>query len=234
MRENLTPIWTPLYWHRRLLDNYIREMAPRFISNVRSYVDSPNIRILDIGCGAMPYRHYFEECSGSSYYGADIPCKDRKADVGINAETQRIKAGDASFEGVVHFQVLEHVAAYEIFINECWRVLKPGGAMFCTVPFAFEFHGVPSDYRRWTHEGLKFDLWRSGFRCIEVTPVEPDFLAVLSIVELFVANTLGYFWTKPIFLLANLMGFLCGSHAEGRIPLTNAVFCRKLSAAESK
>jgi len=46
MCENLTPIRTPLYWHRRLLHNYIREMAPRFISNVRSYVDSPNIRIL--------------------------------------------------------------------------------------------------------------------------------------------------------------------------------------------
>jgi hypothetical protein len=33
------------------------------------------------------------------------------------------------------------------------RVLKPGGKVFCFIPFLQPFHSAPSDYTRWTREG---------------------------------------------------------------------------------
>jgi hypothetical protein len=33
--------------------------------------------------------------------------------------------------------------------------LKPGGKICISAPFAWKFHGYPSDYWRFTHEGIK-------------------------------------------------------------------------------
>jgi SAM-dependent methyltransferase len=60
---------------------------------------------------------------------------------------------DASLDGVVLQMVLEHVAHPEQVLQEVYRVLKPGGRMYCEVPFLFPVHDR-IDYRRWTPEGL--------------------------------------------------------------------------------
>jgi SAM-dependent methyltransferase len=175
----------------------------------------------------MPYRHAFTETKKLTYVGADVPWAGIKPDVTIDTKSQRICAPDASFHGLIHFQVMEHVPDYIAFLSECFRLLKPGGVMFCTVPFAFEFHGVPSDYRRWTHEGLKFDLEKCGFTILKTEAIESDFLSILTICELYLARKFGYVVTKPIFLGMNILGLL-GCHQEkGLIPLTNGVVCLK-------
>ena len=40
-----------------------------------------------------------------------------------------------TFDFVMSFDVLEHVADFETALAECFRVLKPGGVLFFTVPF---------------------------------------------------------------------------------------------------
>jgi len=227
MKANRCPVWTPLYWHRRLLHEYVVRESSGFLDVLQKRFLRESLQILDAGCGSMPYRDAFTGLKSVTYVGADVPWAGNKPEVTIDAKSQRIGAPDASFHGLIHFQVLEHVPDYSVFLAECFRLLKPGGTMFCTVPFAFEFHAVPSDYRRWTHEGLKFDLEKCGFNVLKIEPVESDFLSVLSICELYLARKLGYVITKPLFLGMNALGFPGWPAGKGLIPLTNGVLCQK-------
>ncbi len=63
---------------------------------------------------------------------------------------------DNSFDLVVSDQVLEHVAGDPFTaIKESYRVLKPGGIAIHATVLLFQIHGYPSDYWRFTPEGLR-------------------------------------------------------------------------------
>ena len=71
----------------------------------------------------------------------------------IGALPFRTGAADA----VICKDVLEHVADPVRAIREMHRVLKPGGLLYCSVPFLHPYHGnreLP-DFWRFTHEGLE-------------------------------------------------------------------------------
>lgn len=74
--------------------------------------------------------------------------------VDIVADAQKLPFRDRSFDGVLCEVVLEHVAHPQRVIEECLRVLRPGGHCFWIVPFLFPYHGHPADYRRWSKDGL--------------------------------------------------------------------------------
>lgn len=61
---------------------------------------------------------------------------------------------DASFDGVLCLNVLEHVRDPFGAAREIARVLKPGGRLYCVVPFLQPRHGYPSHYYNMTSEGL--------------------------------------------------------------------------------
>ena len=61
---------------------------------------------------------------------------------------------DNSFDFVLADQVLEHLEGNpQDAIDECQRVLKPGGYMLHTTCFVMGYHG-PGDFWRYTPEGL--------------------------------------------------------------------------------
>ena len=74
--------------------------------------------------------------------------------VDLVADAHHLPLRDNSVNGVLCEVVLEHVPDPRQVIAEAFRVLKPGGRFFFIVPFVFPYHGHPSDYRRWTREGL--------------------------------------------------------------------------------
>ncbi len=53
-------------------------------------------------------------------------------------------------------EVLEHVDVFQDLLNEVYRVLKPGGKIYCQVPFQIGFHPGPSDYWRFSRQALEF------------------------------------------------------------------------------
>jgi ubiquinone/menaquinone biosynthesis C-methylase UbiE len=86
---------------------------------------------------------------------------------------------DASFDGVICLEVLEHVRQPFRAVMEVSRVLRPGGMLLLTVPFLAQYHGKGSttqghdgypDYWRFTHEGLQ--VLFSEFCQIEVLPLD--------------------------------------------------------------
>jgi len=59
-----------------------------------------------------------------------------------------------SFEAACCDQVLEHVINPRGTIAELVRVVKPGGKIYVGVPFIYPWHPSPSDYARYSREGL--------------------------------------------------------------------------------
>lgn len=89
-----------------------------------------------------------------------------------------------TFDIVVHSDTLEHIPNPDMALQECWRVLKPGGALIFTVPVIVgrmsrsraglpkSFHGAPNDVRddMVVHTEYGADIWvsvmQAGFsRC---------------------------------------------------------------------
>jgi SAM-dependent methyltransferase len=51
-------------------------------------------------------------------------------------DATRIEVGDSSYEAYISLRVMEHrVEGPESFLKECFRVLRPGGIAFISVPF---------------------------------------------------------------------------------------------------
>jgi SAM-dependent methyltransferase len=67
---------------------------------------------------------------------------------------------EESFHAVLCTQVLEHVVDLDHVVGEIHRVLKPGALLVVSVPFAYNEHGAPHDYRRFSAHGLRLEFER--------------------------------------------------------------------------
>jgi SAM-dependent methyltransferase len=85
--------------------------------------------------------------------------------VDVVADVQSLPFATGSIAAIECDAVLEHVQTPSKAIEECARVLRPGGFLHVVVPFCHPFHEYPRDFRRWTLDGLKDAL--SDFEIIE-------------------------------------------------------------------
>src|SRR5262249_3062892 len=74
----------------------------------------------------------------------------------------RLPPNAHDYDCVLSTQVLEHVQDPETYLQECCRVLRPGGHLLLTTHGIYEDHGCPYDYWRWTADGLKCILQGAG------------------------------------------------------------------------
>jgi SAM-dependent methyltransferase len=68
---------------------------------------------------------------------------------------ERLPFKDASFDAVFSLAVLEHVKDPFQCAREIVRVLKPGGELYCCVPFLQPMHGYPHHYYNMTEQGIR-------------------------------------------------------------------------------
>jgi SAM-dependent methyltransferase len=116
--------------------------------------------LLDLGCGEMPYRPLFVP-RVERYVGADLP-RNRLADVHLD-ETGRAAMPDASVDIVLSSQVLEHVPSPDAYLAEAHRLLKPTGTLILSTHGYWMYHPDPTDFWRWTREGLVRQIEAAGF-----------------------------------------------------------------------
>jgi 2-polyprenyl-3-methyl-5-hydroxy-6-metoxy-1,4-benzoquinol methylase len=82
-------------------------------------------------------RHY-TSVVGSEYLGSERPPGETNSD-GIRHESlTELSFEDNLFDYILSFDVLEHIPDYQAAIQECSRVLRPGGQMLFSVPFCFD------------------------------------------------------------------------------------------------
>jgi ubiquinone/menaquinone biosynthesis C-methylase UbiE len=123
-------------------------------------------RLLDIGCGEMPYREaVLHHQIVTDYVGIDIESSPRKygASPDYFWDGETIPFGENTFDSVLLTEVLEHVENIEPIILEVARVLKSSGITLITVPFLWPLHESPFDFSRPTPFLIEKILDRHGF-----------------------------------------------------------------------
>jgi len=126
--------------------------------------------LVDLGCGEMPYRDYFLNFV-HKYTGVDweYSYHNVKPDVVSNLN-EKIELEDNVADTIVCISVLEHLCEPQVFLNECYRILKREGYLILQVPFMWWVHESPYDYFRYTPYGLKYLFEKSGFKVISIEP----------------------------------------------------------------
>jgi SAM-dependent methyltransferase len=94
----------------------------------------------------------------SEYTGADMeegPGVDVVLDFTKPFEEIDRRLGGVRFGTIFCLSVLEHCEQPFAAAENLTHLLKPGGRICISAPFAWQFHGYPSDYWRFTHEGVR-------------------------------------------------------------------------------
>jgi len=149
------------YYIRTSIFNELKEALPFFKD-----------KLLDIGCGKMPYRNYILDNSNvEEYIGLDIESAityDQSVKPDFTWDGHVMPFDDNSFDCAFGTEVLEHCPDPEKVLREVYRVLKPDGVFFFTVPFLWPLHEVPNDEYRYTPFSLERKLSDTGFNTIKI------------------------------------------------------------------
>ena len=128
--------------------------------------------ILDVGCGQMPYRSVIEP-KAESYLGLDIlnPSYQQSIKPDLVWDGKSIAMKSFAVDCALATELFEHLPDPLAVLQEIYRVLKPGGLLFFTVPFLWPLHDIPYDEYRYTPFSLKRNLESAGFENIDIKPL---------------------------------------------------------------
>jgi SAM-dependent methyltransferase len=124
--------------------------------------------VLNAGCGWRDISHLVE----GTLLNQDLRWPDEKREnVHIFSPLHEIPRPEATFDCVICIAVLEHVSNPAAVVAEMFRVTKPGGCVIASVPFLQPEHKVPTDFQRYTRDGLALLFTEAGFEIEEVRPM---------------------------------------------------------------
>jgi ubiquinone/menaquinone biosynthesis C-methylase UbiE len=101
----------------------------------------------------------------------DIPQGLHNANIHIWSPLHAIPRDDETFDAIVCNAVLEHVRNPDEVLDEFRRVLKRGGHLYLCVPFMQPEHLDPTDFQRYTKDGLRALVERHGFEVVRLEGV---------------------------------------------------------------
>jgi len=139
----------------------------------------PGGRILDAGAGEQPYKIYCEHLkyvsqdfdkynAGGDGVGLQRPAWDHGT-LDIISDIASVPEPDNSFDAILCTEVFEHIIHPREAIKELTRLLKPGGFLILTAPFASLTHFAPfhfySGFNRFFYQEA---LAEAGFDILEI------------------------------------------------------------------
>jgi SAM-dependent methyltransferase len=140
----------------------------------------PGQSILDAGAGEMQYR---TACAHLRYVSQDFNAYDGRGDgvslqmgdwkrqSDITSDICSMPIMDGEFDNVLCTEVLEHIPYPDRAIAEFSRVLRPGGRLLLTAPFASLTHFAPyhfsTGFNRYWYERVLSD---HGFDLVSIEP----------------------------------------------------------------
>ena len=145
-------------WHEQ--PGYWRDVTRHF---------EPRTRLLDVGCGGAWLGDHFTD-----YTGVDVSpdaveaARSRGKEVVLIEPDAALPFEDASFDGVVLKDVLEHVQDPVALVREARRVLRAGGRVFASSPDAQRW--VWDDYthrRPFTRKSFRLLFQDQGLEVVE-------------------------------------------------------------------
>lgn len=167
---------------RYLVKRFLREKLMKCVQGVSSNC------ILDVGCGEKPYTKFFPN---SKYYlGIDR----RSSSADVKAIGEYLPFNGATFDTALCTQVLEHVEHSEKVLTELNRVLTDNGVLILSTHGIWTEAHEPTDYWRWTLQGLEKIFEEADFQITESYSMDPS-SSLLQIISLFIPrNLIGKFF----------------------------------------
>jgi SAM-dependent methyltransferase len=140
----------------------------RLLKAISSHAPSLDGWLLDFGCGSKPYRSLFTvaQYTGLDFENPGHPHVNEQIDVFYDG--RRIPFNDETFDSIFSSEVIEHVFNLNEVLVELNRVLKTGGKILITCPFAISEHEVPNDFARYSSFGLRHLLEKNGFEVVQL------------------------------------------------------------------
>jgi SAM-dependent methyltransferase len=142
-------------WHEQ--PGYYRDVTRHF---------RPEASVLDVGCGSGWLAEHFEHYTGVDSLPEAVAAGLAHGRNVLQADIdERLPFEDASFDGVVLKDVLEHVREPVAVVREVRRVLRPGSLVFASSPDAQRW--VWDDYthkRPFTRKSLRLLFADQGFQ----------------------------------------------------------------------
>jgi len=146
----------PTYLHKLGLYQAVTRHAPKLRGAT-----------LDYGCGKRPYEQLLVNCS--SYVAADR-VGNPSADVHFEPG-ERVPLEDHQFDAILSTGVLQSVRDPEQYLGECRRLLRAGGQLLLSTHGFWCYLGDGWDWRRWTHQGLIYELEKAGFEVSDLDAI---------------------------------------------------------------
>lgn len=126
--------------------------------------------VLDAGAGQAPYSDLFAHVN---YESADFEkVNKRYAESTYVCDLKEIPVENNRFDHVLFSQVMEHLPEPLTVLSELFRVLKPGGSLFCSCPLFFPEHEQPFDYYRYTQFAHRHLFEKVGFEVTDISWLE--------------------------------------------------------------
>ncbi len=123
---------------------------------------------LNAGCGYRDISSILKEMGASGVVNVDIATDIPGA---IESSLDKIPLEADRFDTVLCNAVLEHVEHIDAVMAELVRVLKPGGRLIVSIPFLQPYHASPTDFRRFTVEGIRQLGETRGLEVVQVRAV---------------------------------------------------------------
>lgn len=189
------------FWTKQLSSNLARTLENDLENRDEYKVMSPYIRslphgskVLDGGCGAGEWTVFFAK-RGLNVTGLDISekliskLKEMFPDIKwLRGDLRQTGLAEASMDAVFSWGAFEH---FEVGLAPCLtearRIIKPGGLLFFSVPFAnrrqLKLRSGDNDVNkpgmrfyqwRFTREDLDVELNRNGWQVLEILPVSQE------------------------------------------------------------
>lgn len=174
---------------------YLGYMSPKQF--LKRFFKEPNIekKILNLGSGPKQIREDLVNVDIGSYAG-----------VHVVADLTNLPFESESIDGFICDNVLEHVESPERAISEMKRIMKTGAVGYISTPFQYPFHSSPSDYTRWTEQGLR--LLFKDFEMVEIG-TRSGYFSTLTVVLCYGLPALFSFGSERLYwTLLNLSLFL--------------------------
>ncbi len=132
---------------------------------MRAVLGSVHGDVIDFGAGMSRYKKWIME-KATSYTAMDI---ESFPGIDIVGDAMHPPVGDNSYDTVLSTHVMEHVREPWVMAEQIKRVLKPGGTVILMAPFMYPFHADPTDYFRFSEQGMRSLFERTGMVVEECT-----------------------------------------------------------------
>lgn len=164
--------------------------------------------LLDVGCGDMPYKNYIQENSDVKFYiGIDI-YTELYGNADLLWDGKKMPINNNKIDSIILTEVLEHCPNPELFLKELFRILKPGGFIFLTVPFIWNLHIVPNDEYRYTPFALNRLLNNAKFTKVKITPHSGWDVSLAQMLGLWARRRFTYTNYKKYFIATLVLPFI--------------------------